>query len=154
MTSGPDNAALDAALRLLTRRNHARKELAEKLRLRGFPEDAVEEALVACERYGYLDDDETARRFFRELRRKGNGPSKIRLEMARRGLSGDSVDRWLEAYAGGPEEREAARRQLEKRRVRFDREADPRKRREKIHRFLHGRGFTGAVIRDLLDSEK
>lgn len=148
--SDPGRSALNAAVRLLTRRNHAREELAEKLRLRGFPEDAVTEALSACERYGYLNDAETARQFFGELRRKGNGPLKMRQKMARRGLTGDVVDRMLDAYAGGTEERDAARRQFEKRRLRFDRESDPRKRREKIYRFLNGRGFTGEVIRELL----
>lgn len=154
MPADPSQAAWDAAVRLLARRNHARAELAGKLRQREFSEPAIETALAACDRYGYLDDEETARQFFRELRRKGNGPLKIRRELARRGLAGEVVDRLLADYAGGAEERAAARELLEKRRARYDREPDPRKRREKIQRFLHGRGFTGAVIRELLEAEE
>lgn len=154
MPDDPSQAALDVAVRLLARRNHARAELAGKLRLRGFSGAAIEAALSACDRYGYLDDEETARQFFRELRRKGNGPLKIRRELARRGLNGDGVDGMLDGYAGGAEERAAARELLEKRRARYDREPDPRKRREKIQRFLQGRGFTGAVIRELLEAEE
>ncbi len=154
MPANPSQAALDAAVRLLARRNHARAELAGKLRQREFSEPAIETALAACDRYGYLDDEETARQFFRELRRKGNGPLKIRREMARRGLTGDEVDRLLADYAGGAEERAAARRQLEKGRVRFDREADSRKRREKKYRFLRGRGFTGETIQAVMSEEE
>lgn len=154
MANDSSQQALDSAVRLLARRNHARGELADKLRRRDFPAHAIEEALAACERYGYLDDDETARQLFRELRRKGNGPLKIRQEMARRGLTGEGVDRLLDAYAGGEAERAAARELLEKRRARYDREPDPRKRREKIQRFLHGRGFTGPVIREVLEAEE
>jgi regulatory protein len=153
MIPGGKSSALDVAVRLLARRNHARGELAAKLRQRGFAAAEVDEALAACDRYGYLDDEETARQFFRELRRKGNGPLKIRRELARRGLTGDGVDRMLDGYAGGAEERAAARELLEKRRARYDREPDSRKRLEKIQRFLHGRGFTGAVIRQLLEEE-
>jgi regulatory protein len=154
MPADPSQAAWDAAVRLLARRNHARAELAGKLRQREFSEPAIETALAACDRYGYLDDEETARQFFRELRRKGNGPLKIRRELARRGLTGDGVDQMLADYAGGAQERAAARELLEKRRARYDREPDPRKRREKIQRFLQGRGFTGAVIRELLEAEE
>lgn len=151
MPANSSQAALDAAIRLLARRNHARAELAGKLRQRGFAAAEIDEALAACDRHGYLDDEETARQFFRELRRKGNGPLKIRQELVRRGLTGGEVDRMLAGYAGGAEERAAAREVLEKRRARYDREPDPQKRREKIQRFLHGRGFSGAVIRELLE---
>ena len=154
MSTDPKAAALDVAVRLLARRNHARAELAEKLRQRGFSAADIDGALAACDRYGYLDDKETAHQFFRELRRKGNGPLKIRRELGRRGLTGDEVDRLLDTYAGGAEERDAARRQLEKGRVRFDREVDSRKRREKKYRFLRGRGFTGETIQAVMSEEE
>lgn len=154
MTLGGKSSALDVAVRLLARRNHARGELAGKLRQRGFSAADIDEALAACDRYGYLDDEETARQFFRELRRKGNGPLKMRHELGRRGLTGEVVDRLLDGYAGGPEERGAARRQLEKGRVRFQREPDVRKRREKMYRFLRGRGFTPEAIQAVMEEEE
>lgn len=149
----PDDAcaqAFDAALRILARRNHSRVELRQKLRQRRFTPPAIDAALARCERLGYVDDSETAAAYFRELVRKGFGGDRIRLEMNRKGLSGEAVDGLIEAYTGGPDEAAAASHLLARRMGRFDREADPRKRREKIFRFMLSRGFSADTIQEAL----
>ncbi|GBC63942.1 recombination regulator RecX [Desulfonema ishimotonii] len=143
-------AAMDAAVRLLARRNHSAYELSQKLRQRGFGNGEIETVLAECERYHYIDDEETARSFFRELKARGHGFQRIRQEMKKKGLAGDAVDALLGEYAESADEVTNARRAIEKKQARFERETDPRKRREKIYRFLCSRGYSRAVISTLM----
>ena len=80
--------AYGAALRYLGRRDHFRSELAEKLRRKGFEEDAVEAALDRCEGANLLDDERLAGRFA-QIRSEANGwgPRRIEAELRRRGVA-------------------------------------------------------------------
>lgn len=143
-------SALDAAIRILTRRNHSRHEMVRKLRQRHFTTAVIDAAIALCERLGYMDDDETAAGYFRELVRKGFGGERIRFEMKKKGLSGDTVERMLETYAGSPDETAAACGLIARRMARFERESDPQKRREKIFRFMYSRGFSADITIEAL----
>lgn len=65
-----------AAFRLLARRDHARRELAAKLRKRQFDSELITVVLDECTQSGYLDDDRA--RAFRHLTHRGYRPSLIR----------------------------------------------------------------------------
>ncbi len=146
MSEDSYRAALDSAVRLLSRRNHTALEIEQKLRRRGFSQETAASVIQECERLRYIDDHETARCYFRELKRKGEGSLRIRARMKQKGLSGEGVESMLFQYTGDAEEIENARKALKKKKPRFDREPDPRKRKEKMYRFLCSRGFSGAVI--------
>lgn len=81
------NAAYQAALRMLARRNHFRVELADKLLRRGFDSAEVEAALERCAGLGLIDDEGLANRFA-EVRgtESGWGPRRIEAELRRRGV--------------------------------------------------------------------
>lgn len=81
------NAAYQAALRMLARRNHFRAELADKLLRRGFVSAEVEAALERCAGLGLVDDEGLASRFA-EVRgtESGWGPRRIEAELRRRGV--------------------------------------------------------------------
>jgi regulatory protein len=72
---------------LLSRRDHFRGELAEKLRRKGFDEEQLEAALDRCAEVDLLDDERLARRFA-EVRSRSNGwgPRRIEAELRRRGV--------------------------------------------------------------------
>lgn len=142
--------AFDTAVRLLARRNHTSLEIEQKLRKRGFDSEAIAWAVAECERLRYIDDEKTGRFYFLELKRKGCGPRRIRFQMKQKGLSGEFVEEMISGYEAGEEELEAARKALEKKRPRFDREPDARKRKEKMYRFLYSKGFSGEIISALL----
>jgi regulatory protein len=146
-------AALDepactrAALELLARREHSRRELMRKLATRGFPDDVVTHALDELERTGALADERFTDSFVRSRVAKGQGPQRIRAELAQRGIAdadadevlrGTDVD-WLETIR-------AARRK------RFGPEL-PRDYAERARqaRFLQYRGFNGEQIRAALE---
>ena len=146
------DAAFDTAVRIIARRNHTRYEIARKLRQRNFTAAVIEAVIAECERRHYLDDDEAARCYFRELVRKGFGTERIRFEMKKKGLFGERVDGLIAIYDGSPDETAAAERLLVRRMARFEREADPARRKQKIFRFMYSRGFSADIIQSLIDN--
>ena len=143
-------AAMAAAVSLLTRRPLTRQELAGKLKQRGFDAKAVDRAIAGCERLGYLNDDHEASRYLEQLIGKRYGPRYIRAAMKKRGFDESAIDQLVTRYAESDREREAADAALQSRSLRFARETDARKRKEKRYRLLMNRGFTPMIVADLL----
>ena len=80
-------ACTRVALELLARREHSRRELARKLAARGFPSDVVSAVLDQLERTGALADARFTDSFVRSRIGKGQGPQRIRAELAQRGIT-------------------------------------------------------------------
>jgi regulatory protein len=133
------------ALRLLSRRNHTRHELSQKLMQRGVEPDWVQKILDECVRLDYVNDENTAQIYYQELKSKGCGPARVRFQMKKRGLSEALIERQVSDY-DPDEELTSARKCLEKKASHWARETDPRKRKDKMRRFLYARGFSGDVI--------
>ncbi len=144
---------MDTAIRILARRSHASAEIRQKLRQRGFDADIIHTVISECERMHYIDDGETAGQYFRELKNKGCGPQRIRADMKKKGLWGDSAELLVSEYAESTEEKEMLCQVFEKKKAAFDREKDGRKRKDKIFRFLSSRGFSAGLISELLRQE-
>jgi regulatory protein len=87
-------SAYQTALDLLSRRDHFRLELVEKLRTRGFSAADIEAATARCEDLDLLDDGRVADRFV-ELRAvdRGWGPHRLSAELRKRGLPSDDAER-------------------------------------------------------------
>ncbi|HEX7237893.1 MAG TPA: regulatory protein RecX [Gammaproteobacteria bacterium] len=96
-------AALDepactrAALGLLARREHSRRELTRKLAARGFPADVASRALDELERTGALAEARFTESFVRSRIGKGQGPQRIRADLAQRGIADDKAEDVLRA---------------------------------------------------------
>jgi len=135
------------ALELLARREHSRRELTRKLGTRGFPAEVVGPVLDELEQSGALADARFTDVFVRSRLAKGQGPQRIRSELAERGigdatadavLRGSEVD-WLETIRAV-------------RRKRFGPELPHEyAERAKQARFLQYRGFDSAQIRAALE---
>ena len=145
----PDKAsasALDSAFRILSRRDHTRKELAVKLRQKGFDSIAIERALSRCRELGYLDDAKTAAIIAGHLAESGYGPLRVRQTLGQKGIDDVTIEHALARCGDEEAQVLSARCLLEKKASRLNREGDPWKRRQKAYRFLAGRGFASAVI--------
>ena len=142
--------ALASALRILARRDHTGHELTVKLRRKGFARTAIDHALKRCGELGYLDDARTARLMADQLNRRGYGPLRIRQTLSAKGLDDALIERAMEPLNDAAGQVQAALSQLEKKRVRLDREPDPWKRRQMAYRFLVGRGFPAEIINQVL----
>jgi regulatory protein len=142
--------ALNTALRILTRRDHSRYELVRKLKQRGFSKEDIDDAVSSCEKFDYVNDERTTKVYIRQLKRKGYGKKRVQLELSKKGLKGDRIQGILDQSVSETDEREGAARILKKNSKRFEREKDSLKRRDKIYRFLHARGFSQGVIAENL----
>jgi len=87
-------SAYQTALDLLSRRDHFRRELVEKLRTRDFPAGEIEDAIARCEELDLLNDERIAERFV-EVRAadRGWGPHRLAAELRQRGMTADDADR-------------------------------------------------------------
>ena len=149
--SKPDPADEPACRRtavdLLARREHSRLELTRKLAARGFEAAIVESALDRLESTGALAAERFTDSFVRARVAKGQGPVRIRAELAQRGIGADAAADLLR----DPELDwiELARSVRAKR---FGAEP-PRDyaERAKQARFLEYRGFDSAVVRAALE---
>jgi regulatory protein len=135
------------ALELLARREHSRSELARKLGARGFPHDIATPALDELERSGALADARFTDSFVRSRIAKGQGPQRIRAELAKRGVADDEADSGLRA---ADVDWLAAIRAVRAKRFGPELPRDYRERARQA-RFLQYRGFDPAQIRAALE---
>lgn len=141
---------MNAAVRILTYRDHSKYELRRKLQQRGFTSKVIDTVIGECERLNYIDDLRTARLYISQLKRKCFGLRHIRMALKKKHLGGVVVESILLEKYTEDEEYENAARLLQKKMKTFNREEDLRKKRDKIYRFLYSRGFNKDVITDLM----
>lgn len=99
--ANPQEALLDAALRLLASRQRGVEELRSRLLRKGFPAHHVASCLTWLEDRGHLDDEAFSRALVRErIKLSPRGGSVMRAELTRRGiapaLAREAVERVLE----------------------------------------------------------
>ncbi len=143
-----DPAACErAAVALLARREHSRRELERKLRARAFAADLVASTLDRLEGQGLLDTGRFIESFIGARAARGFGPVRIRAELAERG-----ADPGHAAAALAEAERDWAALAAHVRRKRFGAEP-PREFEERARqaRFLQYRGFDPGDIEAALD---
>ena len=83
-----DPALREAALRLLARREHSQRELAQKLRKR-FPEvqgEQLEAELKALAEAGYQSDARRQASLIRQAKLRGQGPGRLQAKLRAEGL--------------------------------------------------------------------
>lgn len=135
----------ERALDLLSRRDHSRLELRQKLCQKGGDRDEVEGLLEDFERLGYLDDRRFAENFVRYRSGKAWGRRRYQQELFKRGVVADIIAEVLESC---PEiDREA---QDEKLRRLVERETQKGKPADKIAASLARKGFSQPAIRRAL----
>jgi regulatory protein len=138
-------AARAAALDLLSRRDHASGDLRRKLEQKGYDGAVVASLLDALEAERLLDDRRFAENFVELHAARGQGPLRVRAELARTGLPRELIGACLDDYAGWAEQIERARRKKFGPGAPGDYAAKQRQ-----ARFLSYRGFTSAQIRSAL----
>ena len=138
----------DAAVRLLARREHSRRELARKLGSRGHPDDLIEEIVGDLMRAGLQSDERFAQAFVRSALERGQGPLKIRAGLFQRGIDGDTASAYFDLDADEWSERAATALRKRFGSAPVDNRTDWTRR----ARFLAGRGFPSDVAAKVLGS--
>jgi len=144
------NKIRERALLLLTRRDHSRRELHQKLQLKGFPPAEISPTLDRLQQDNLLNEERFITSFIRSRRAKGFGPLKICAELQKHGIDSGCIlanEEWQETLWF-----EAA---IKVRTKRFGADIPPEKQeRLRQARYLQQRGFTADHIRQALSSKK
>ncbi|MCW8330613.1 recombination regulator RecX [Photobacterium sp. SDRW27] len=145
----PKLSAKQAAVGYLSRRDHAEKELRQKLIMRGYSEPDVSEAIAFCQDYNWLDDARYAVMIMKNGIAKGWGWLRIEQEMHIKGIHHAIVSQtadeceidWYELAC------EVAQRKF------GASEMDTPKEKARRFRFMQSRGFDFDQIKSALNIE-
>jgi regulatory protein len=151
MKQEPDKNCFNAALRLLTSRDHGCAELAQKLKQRGFGAQDIGLAINECIRLNYLDDERFSLIFLQQLVRKGYGPRQIQQRMRGKGISDAIIEKVLSHNFPESMQVETCRMTANKKLSSATFVAKSGEINVRLYRFLYGRGFNPEVIRQVLD---
>ena len=135
------------ALDLLARREHSRLELERKLSARGFAAELITPALDRLEHEGLLAATRFTESFIRTRVAKGQGPHRIRAELAARGVAATEAE---ELLAAAEVDWGALAGDVRRKRFGPERPADFKDRARQV-RFLEYRGFDRAAIEAALE---
>ncbi|MBA2778077.1 regulatory protein RecX [Billgrantia kenyensis] len=140
----------DDAIRLLARREYSRTELAQRLAARSHSPEDIGGCLDALAAEGLQSDARFAESFLRSRVMRGQGPAKVRAELARRGIERELVTATLaEAEREGEVDWfELAAVTLARR---FSPPGDSPRERARCERFLAARGFDFDQVRHALE---
>ena len=95
----PTLSSKEAAIQLLSRRDHGEYEMYQKLSLKGYEEDAIQEAINFCLDHNYLDDLRYAKSQVRQHVYKGHGERRIRQELNQKRVSESVIEKAMEEEA-------------------------------------------------------
>ncbi len=134
-----------AAVALLARRDFASGELAARLQADGYPDSAVAAVIADLTAGGILDDSRFATQYVAYHAERGQGPRRIAMDLAKRGIGPSQIEA---ALAAGPDWAARAREV----RIRRFGLVPPESWAEKAKqgRFLQYRGFSSDHIRSAL----
>ena len=140
----------DAALRILTLRDHSEAELARKLAAKGCSPEEVGATLERLKELGYLDDRRFARRFAESALENGRYVgARLKQELARRGVAAPLVEETLQELDQRDEEVLLAEL-VARRYATFDPATASDKEKRRVIGFLSRKGFSlGAIFRHL-----
>jgi regulatory protein len=146
MTSEAFIVIYNKALDLVSRREHSRHELKQKLNKR-FPETMpiIEEALDKLAINNILDDERFAEMYLNSRARKGFGPKKIEMELYSKKVDSIFIGNAIEAYKSWTEN---AENELKKKFKGV--EPTDYKSKMKQKQFLFNRGFSTQIIERIL----
>ena len=146
MSSEAFTIVYNKALDLVSRREHSRHELMQKLDQR-YPETSsiIEEVLDKLEINKILDDERFAEMYLNSRARKGFGPKKIEMELNSRRVNSLFISNAIEAYENWVENAQKVLKKKFKDQKPLDYQS-----KMKQKQFLFSRGFSTPIIDKVL----
>lgn len=140
----------EICLRLLTRREHSRLELVNKLALKGFGRSEIATIVDDLADQGWQSNQRFAESYARHRIKRGYGPIKITYELRQRGIEKIDLDSVIKDIADSWSEllERVYKNKYSNLKMLTDNEWLSRS------RFLHQRGFNGEMIKTLFDQLK
>lgn len=144
--------AKQTALDYLAHKARTEEEVRRKLRESDVSSFVVDEVVTRLEELNYLDDEAYAHDYARNrFSSKKYGPIRIRRELRQRGIDRHLASKAVDDLFVDQDATAAAREHARKRWPRLAGEDHPRRRKQKMYRYLRRRGFTSDTIYSILD---
>lgn len=152
LTDAEDLVAIrEACFRYLSRRDHSSFELKQKVGKKGYKESDIDQVIEDLLESGYLNDEKFATAFVEEKTELNQwGPKKIKSHLYKKGIHQNIIEKVLSKATDDLQLQQICVDLVVKRKRHFLREDDVFKRKQKIYRYLAGRGFSGSVIKKSL----
>ncbi|WP_086983108.1 recombination regulator RecX [Vibrio aphrogenes] len=141
-------SAKEVAVQLLSRRDHGEFELRQKLKLKEFSEQDIQQALEYCIGYGWMDDVRYAKSQIRQHVFKGHGKRRIQQELMLKRVTEDDIE---QAFNEEPQDWFELAKQTAFKKFKGQKAQDQKAYAKQI-RFLQYRGFDFEQIHYALSS--
>ncbi|HLR76621.1 MAG TPA: regulatory protein RecX [Balneolaceae bacterium] len=146
------NKAKNYFLKLLGRREHARRELARKAGRKDFSPEMIEQILYELEEKDYINDARFAKKYAADKNNlKKWGPNKIAAHLRKKGVNKGDTQRAISVTFESTDLEARLKELILKRKKHFGREANKLKRKQKIANYLLQKGYTSSSIFNLID---
>jgi regulatory protein len=142
--------AVNYGLKLLTARMKTEKEMADKLKEKGYAEDIIHYVLDCFKSCGYLDDKKYVELYLREkITINRYGTMKLRNKLYQKGISTELVEEGLEEIDEEIIIENAV--YLANKKINSIRDQESMAIRQKVHRHLVSKGYSYAIIARILN---
>mgnify|MGYP001598281383 FL=1 len=142
---------IEYALYLLKIRDRSSGEIRQKMKRKDFSEREISEVLAFLDQKKFIDDEKFVRNYIRyQLDQKPQGKFKLKIGLLALKVPGEMIDRALSEY-GSDEEKLMAKESAEKW-LNRKKSIKKEEKRDKLARYLAGRGFGWEIIRSVLEN--
>ena len=135
------------AMHLLTDMDRTESQLRTKLKQGLYPDDIIEQAMAYVKSFGYVEDENYARRFVLS-RQNSKSKKEIYASLCQKGVAKETIDKVMEECYEMEEERGAIQKILEKKRFCAEKATEAEK--AKICGYLLRKGFRYEDIRQVI----
>lgn len=139
----------DSALRTIERSYKTEKEIRDKLQLKEFDESTIEKTIQFLIEYGFLDDSKFAKMYIKD-RIRNQGRNKIKYSLIQKGVNKYLIDEVFEGLDKSEEEDRGFLLCEKKYLSLCKREDEDFKIKNKLIRYLLGRGYEYDMARDIV----
>lgn len=146
----PLRKAREYAFLLLKFRLRSEKEIANRLKKKGFAEEAVKETVVFLKEKGFLNDELFAKTWVNLRIKKPLGLARVREELRLKGIEREIINRQIEKIKEGYCEEDIAAK-IAREKLNRLKEIDPCKAKRRVFAYLLRRGFSPDIISDTLN---
>ncbi|SMO86395.1 regulatory protein RecX [Gracilimonas mengyeensis] len=144
-------AAREYFFRLLSRRDHSRKELRDKAYKKGYKGNFIDTLLDEFEQKEYIDDRKFAVKYASDKFEFNNwGPYKIRTQLFKKGVSKPVAEQVLQQVFDEDDIRESMIELVQKKKRKYQR-AEPEKRKKKLFDYFMRKGYDSEYIMKYMD---
>jgi regulatory protein len=143
--------AKEQAFRYLSNRDHSEKELKQKLKRKGFSDQAIDKVIPDLKNLQFLNDKKFAELFARNrILQKPIGQRQLEFDLKQKGIQNSIIEETLVKIYSEFNEAELARR-LAVKRIQQLRGKTPIQIKRKTADFLLRRGFEWEIVREIIE---